>query len=221
VWAFAAYYTEKTALAGAGAFSGATMTDRGPGPGTHRTGSRLCPQQHRPAEAIVEAMPGEGSAGAGDSATSAMRGSNWRRWRRRAGACESERAVRAERGPSQRRRDASRRSAGGTRERATGSCRGRARPAAPVSTRVSRRRGSHLTNDRYLVALSPDGRQTGFSGAGPVRQVAVVDSPLQANEPRALVATEDARAPFWSADRRAIGFFSEGRMKRGRGWGRR
>lgn len=37
---------------------------------------------------------------------------------------------------------------------------------------------------------------------------------LDAVEPRRLAETEDAAHPFWSLDRRSIGFFAEGKLKR-------
>jgi eukaryotic-like serine/threonine-protein kinase len=63
------------------------------------------------------------------------------------------------------------------------------------------------------AAVSPDGNSiafVGFSKAGSALWV----RPLDREEPRMLPATEGALSPFWSPDGKALGFFSEGKLKR-------
>jgi serine/threonine protein kinase len=69
------------------------------------------------------------------------------------------------------------------------------------------------TSDPFSFALSPDGRQLAF--------VATTDGsarlwvrPFDQITARPLVGTEGASYPFWSPDGGAIGFFSEGKLRR-------
>jgi Tol biopolymer transport system component len=57
-------------------------------------------------------------------------------------------------------------------------------------------------------ALSPDGHMLAMNHRGQI-WIRSIDSP----ELRSLSGTDGARAPFWSADSRTIGFFADGKLK--------
>jgi len=64
------------------------------------------------------------------------------------------------------------------------------------------------------IDLSADGRRLAFTAAGPDGQTRLYIRSLDAMEPRALPGTEDADAPFFSPDGRAVGFFAGKKLKR-------
>ncbi len=61
-------------------------------------------------------------------------------------------------------------------------------------------------------ALSPDGRNLVFVATSEGRNMLWARS-LDALAARAIVGTEDAADPFWSADSRSVMFFSQGKLK--------
>ena len=63
------------------------------------------------------------------------------------------------------------------------------------------------------AALSPDGHLLAFTAVKEGRRTLWV-RPVAAAEAQALLGTEGAAFPFWSADSRSIGFFAEGKLKR-------
>lgn len=62
--------------------------------------------------------------------------------------------------------------------------------------------------------LAPDGRGLEYVEDGPGGQTALWIRDFGEASPRPLSGTEDADMPFWSPDGSAIGFFSEGKLKR-------
>lgn len=63
------------------------------------------------------------------------------------------------------------------------------------------------------LTVSPDGRTISFVAAGEKRPLLYVRR-LDSKDATPLTGTEDAIFPFWSADSRSIGFFSQGKLKR-------
>jgi Tol biopolymer transport system component len=63
------------------------------------------------------------------------------------------------------------------------------------------------------VVLSPDGKVLAFVAARNQQAVTLWVRPLNALHARALVGTEGATFPFWSADSRSLGFFAGGKLK--------
>src|SRR5438309_3192107 len=63
------------------------------------------------------------------------------------------------------------------------------------------------------VTVSHDGRTLAFVATSSAGQDIVWVRPLDASEARALVGTEGASSPFWSADDRSIGFFAGGKLR--------
>jgi eukaryotic-like serine/threonine-protein kinase len=61
--------------------------------------------------------------------------------------------------------------------------------------------------------LSPDGSSVAFTLTGTDGKTAIWVRPINAAEARALPDTNDAIFPFWSADNRSVGFFSNGKMR--------
>jgi Tol biopolymer transport system component/predicted Ser/Thr protein kinase len=61
--------------------------------------------------------------------------------------------------------------------------------------------------------VSPDGRSIAFVAAGEKRPM-LYTRRLSNEIATALTGTDDAIFPFWSADSRSIGFFSQGKLKR-------
>ena len=61
--------------------------------------------------------------------------------------------------------------------------------------------------------ISPDGNSLAFIARGQTGNFSIWVRPLGALSARSLEGTEDAYAPFWSADGRSLGFFSEGKLK--------
>ena len=68
--------------------------------------------------------------------------------------------------------------------------------------------------------VSPDGRQFAFVATSTDGKKLLWVRPLDGELSRPLADTEGAFFPFWSPDSRSIGFFTSGRLKKGRG-GRR
>ncbi|MFY9561956.1 MAG: protein kinase [Terriglobales bacterium] len=91
-----------------------------------------------------------------------------------------------------------------------------AKPAPVVRSLVSAEEGTFpiLTGD-YAgpPALSPDGNNLAFVAAREQGAVLLWVRPLNALHARALVGTEGATFPFWSADGRSLGFFAGGKVK--------
>ena len=63
------------------------------------------------------------------------------------------------------------------------------------------------------VTVAHDGRTLAFVATTSAGKDVVWVRPLDASEARALVGTEGASSPFWSADDRSIGFFAGGKLK--------
>jgi hypothetical protein len=61
-------------------------------------------------------------------------------------------------------------------------------------------------------AISPDGRRLAFAGASESGTLLWV-RPLDTSNAQALMGTEGASRPFWSADSQSIGFFAQGKLK--------
>jgi Tol biopolymer transport system component len=87
------------------------------------------------------------------------------------------------------------------------------RPPAPESIVTRLDVVTPPTEDPFSFALSPDGRQVAF--------VATADGtsrlwvrPFDAGNARPLAGTEGASFPFWKPDGTAIGFFTQGKLKR-------
>src|SRR5262249_51681706 len=69
------------------------------------------------------------------------------------------------------------------------------------------------TRDLAFFALSPDGKQIVYVAAGDgVSRLWL--RPLASATPQPLSGTEGASYPFWSPDRKSIGFFANNQMKR-------
>ncbi len=69
------------------------------------------------------------------------------------------------------------------------------------------------TSDPFSFALSPDGRQLAFVANGEKGSQLWL-RPLDQVTAQPLAGTEGASYPFWAPDSRAIGFFSDGKLKR-------
>ena len=63
------------------------------------------------------------------------------------------------------------------------------------------------------IATSPDGQQIAFVAQAPRGRPGLWVRRLDAADAQQLRGTEDATYPFWSPDSRAIGFFSQGKLK--------
>jgi serine/threonine-protein kinase len=63
------------------------------------------------------------------------------------------------------------------------------------------------------IAISPDGRQVAFVAEAPRGRPTLWVRSLGDSEAQLLRGTEDAIYPFWSADSRLLGFFSQGKLK--------
>jgi serine/threonine protein kinase/Tol biopolymer transport system component len=72
---------------------------------------------------------------------------------------------------------------------------------------VSGRTGGH-------IAISPDGTKLAFVAADSLGKNHLWVQPLNALSGQQLTGTEGAYYPFWSADSRFIGFFTEGKLKK-------
>ncbi len=64
------------------------------------------------------------------------------------------------------------------------------------------------------IAMSPDGRRVAFTARDAAGKSQLWVRPLDALAAQALGGTEGASFPFWSPDRRWIGFFAEGKLKK-------
>ena len=62
-------------------------------------------------------------------------------------------------------------------------------------------------------ALSPDGSHIAFVASAPGRAPSLWFRPLASRVARELPLSDDAAAPFWSADGQSIGFFAQGYLK--------
>ena len=94
----------------------------------------------------------------------------------------------------------------------------RANTKSPYVVRsfIATEEGTHpiLTGDfAGPPVLSPNGKILAYSAAGEQGSVLLWVRPLNEIHPRALVGTEGATFPFWSADNRALGFFAGGKLK--------
>jgi serine/threonine protein kinase/Tol biopolymer transport system component len=69
------------------------------------------------------------------------------------------------------------------------------------------------TSDPVALAVSPDGRRIVFAGISDGQPLLWLRS-LDSTDARPLPGTSRGRVPFWSADSRSIGFFSDGIFKR-------
>jgi Tol biopolymer transport system component len=64
------------------------------------------------------------------------------------------------------------------------------------------------------LMISPDGTRLVFSARGPDGKQQLWLRPLQSASAQPLAGTEGATFPFWSADSRSVGFFTEGKLKK-------
>jgi eukaryotic-like serine/threonine-protein kinase len=79
---------------------------------------------------------------------------------------------------------------------------------APVNTTLS------LSGDfAGPPVLSPDGSMMAFTATGSNGKASIWIRPLSLLEGRVLPGTEGAIFPFWSADSRALGFFTDGKLE--------
>lgn len=89
-------------------------------------------------------------------------------------------------------------------------------PPAPPAVRATLSLPESLAlnvDDRgFGLALSPDGRRIVYPAARN-GDAALWLHDLRTGRADAVPGTDDARLPFWSADGRSIGFFSEGRLR--------
>jgi Tol biopolymer transport system component len=86
------------------------------------------------------------------------------------------------------------------------------RETPPPETRVDV--VTPATLDPTSFALSPDGRQLAFQATGEDGRSRLWLRSLAATSAEPLAGTEDAFAPFWSPDGRALGFFVPGALRR-------
>ncbi len=89
----------------------------------------------------------------------------------------------------------------------------RNQPRRVIQTAINLPDHARFDFDQGPVALSPDGTRLAFiatSGANTLLWV----RPLDGSAAQPLAGTEGASYPFWSADSRFIGFFSEGKVKK-------
>jgi Tol biopolymer transport system component len=86
------------------------------------------------------------------------------------------------------------------------------RETSPPETRVDI--VTPATLEPTSFALSPDGRQLVFLATAEDGRSRLWLRSLAATRAEALAGTEDAFAPFWSPDGRALGFFVPGALKR-------
>ena len=94
--------------------------------------------------------------------------------------------------------------------------RGDSSSANAVRSLIAAEEGTHLifTGDfAGPPVLSPNGKLLAFSAAGGQGSVLLWVRPLNDLRARALVGTEGATFPFWSADSRALGFFAGGKLR--------
>jgi Tol biopolymer transport system component len=85
------------------------------------------------------------------------------------------------------------------------------RPGAPAATLVHMSLGTPLNSGPW-PRVSPDGRLVVFGTTINGRKVLWL-RPLDALEGRPMPEAETGETPFWSADSRSIGFFSNGQLK--------
>ena len=90
---------------------------------------------------------------------------------------------------------------------------GRTPPPPPVRFGVAEADTMRINPDGANVALSPDGTMLAFV-AGDTLSTQLWVRPLAALAARPLAGTERALMPFWSADGKSIGFFTESKLKR-------
>jgi eukaryotic-like serine/threonine-protein kinase len=64
------------------------------------------------------------------------------------------------------------------------------------------------------VALSPDGERLAFTASERGAPDRLYVQRLDDSQPQALPGTDDASLPFWSPERRRIGFFAAGKLKK-------
>jgi hypothetical protein len=67
---------------------------------------------------------------------------------------------------------------------------------------------------RDLAFVSPDRTRLVWVFSDPQSATQLAVQPLDSNAARALAGTADARSSFWSLDRRQIGSFADGHLKR-------
>jgi serine/threonine protein kinase/Tol biopolymer transport system component len=88
------------------------------------------------------------------------------------------------------------------------------RPASDMQAiHLSLNPPSRMTFSDNGAVVSPDGRLIAFVAAGKGTQSLWVRH-LQSPDARDLAGTDAAMYPFWSADSKSIGFFSNGKLKR-------
>ena len=87
------------------------------------------------------------------------------------------------------------------------------KPAPPSPTEVRTEINTPPTGDLISFALSPDGQQIVFVGAGDGLPQLWLRR-LESTSSQAMPGTEGASYPFWSPDGRTVGFFADGKLKR-------
>src|SRR5262249_37002824 len=73
---------------------------------------------------------------------------------------------------------------------------------------------SNITVNVPAFALSPDGHALVFAAQAVRARAMLWIRSIDHLDARVLSGTEDAHEPLWSADRRWIGFFAEGKLKK-------
>ena len=84
---------------------------------------------------------------------------------------------------------------------------------APAHAQEIRLQINTGAGDPNFFAISPDGTRVVYQGTAQGSLQLLVRS-LQTETPQALAGTEGASNPFWSADSRLIGFFSDRKLRR-------
>jgi serine/threonine protein kinase/Tol biopolymer transport system component len=64
----------------------------------------------------------------------------------------------------------------------------------------------------FRITLSPDGKRVAFLAVNTEGKQNLWVRPLEASSAQALAGTENAQAPFWSADSRLLGYFANGKL---------
>ena len=67
-------------------------------------------------------------------------------------------------------------------------------------------------NEPFRIVISPDGQRVLFLAPNPDGKDMLWVRPLETANAQVLEGTENAQAPFWSADSRSIGYFANGKL---------
>jgi serine/threonine protein kinase len=92
-----------------------------------------------------------------------------------------------------------------------------ARPAPVTRTSILPPAGTNFVTmvpSSGPAVISPDGSRLAFTARDDKGKILLYVRPLTSITPQPLPGTDDATYPFWSADGRDIGFFTQGKLKR-------